>query len=200
MNTFTEEDADTVMQQAIDELQKLQAEAAQHISAFKSDLESLKAEVDSSMAASQKDAVKAADLLRKELDSKLQGLVKEQRQDRVDVSSRLRAQERALEKQIAELKEQVSARQAELRDRLNFHENLIMDEEHGSKNAAVAVSTSERLDGIALQVQALKENAGVTTGLREEMSKLRKDSQAQLNAQRQEGMLLLSPEMTISSS
>ena len=123
VNTFTEEDADTAMQQAIDELQKLQAKTAEQISAFKSDLQGLRAEVDTSMAASQKDAVRAADSLRKELATKLETLAKEQRQDRSDVSARFSAQDRALEKQMKELQEQVSWRQAELRDRLNFHEN-----------------------------------------------------------------------------
>ena len=187
VNTFTEEDADTATQQAVEDLQKLHTKAAHQISAFKSELQSLRAEVDGTIAASQKDAVLAADSLREELDSKLQTLAKDQRQDRVEVTARFRAQDRALERQTAELQEQLSSRQAELRDRLNFHENLIMDEQHGSKNAAVAVSTSERLDGIAAQVQALEENAGATAGLRAEMSKLQKDSQAQLDAQRLKG-------------
>lgn len=187
VNTFTEEDADTAMQQAIDELQKLQAKTAEQISAFKSDLQGLRAEVDTSMAASQKDAVRAADSLRKELATKLETLAKEQRQDRSDVSARFSAQDRALEKQMKELQEQVSWRQAELRDRLNFHENLIMDEQHGSKNAAVAVSTSERLDSLVLQVQALEDSQGSTSGLREEMKRLQKDNQAQLNKHRREG-------------
>ena len=187
VNTFTEEDADTATQQAVEDLQNLHAQAAEQVSALKNDLQSLRAEADNSMAASQKDAVLAADSLRKELDAKLQTLAKDQRQERVDVSARFRAQDRAVERQMAELRGQLSSRQAELRDRLNFHENLIMDEQHCSKTAAGAVSTSERLDSIAVQVQALEEAAGATAGLREEMSNLQKESKARHDAHRREG-------------
>ena len=196
MNAFTEEDADTAMQQAIEELQKAQAKAGQQLASFKSELLSLRSEVDSSMAASQKDTAKAVETLHRELDAKLQTLAADQRQERAEVNARLAAQERGVsehrrgvERHVAELLEDVSRRQIELGDRLNFHENLIMDEQHGSKNAAVAVTTSERLDSIEQQVQAVKESVSMTAGLREEMSRLQKDSQAQLSKHRREGSL-----------
>lgn len=196
MNTFTEEeDSEAVMQQAIDNLQRLQQEGSQQVSALRAEMQDIRQEVTAKIGSARGLSMDQAESLRKELADRLDSAAAHRQDQEADFSVRWSICEkmseevrRSAERRCDELQaavDEARRRHSELKDRLNFHENLIMDEQHGSRNAAVAVSTSARLDTVVSQLEAIQQEMQATTGLQAEIGKLKEEQQGIL-AQRED--------------
>ena len=179
------------MQQAIEDLQRIQASTAQQVSGFKAELQSLREEVCGSVGECQMSVTEA---LHRHVEAQLQSVTADQE---AVSATKWAACEKAVEevrrrteRHMAELQASVregNQRQAELKERVNFHENLIMEEQHGSRNAAVAMSTSERLDSVLVQVQEMDSDIKAVRALREEVGRMKRDQQELLGRQEDRG-------------
>lgn len=174
------------MQQALEDLQRVQSNSTQQLSKVKDSLQSLRQDLESrlkiemqsmrreiktALQAAKEAAAKDSDALRKQVDELA---AKHSAQDALVTDT-----QKALQRQLGDLREEISAgstSMAELKERLNFHENLIMDEQHGSRNAAVTVSTSERLNSLSEQMRGLER--GLKKSFLEELNKVARSQKA----------------------
>lgn len=209
VNTFTEEDAEAVMQEAVDDLQKEQQRTSYQISAFKADLQSLRDEVTPKLKGDQQAAAEGVRAVERNINARLDAMAAQQKDQEAEFAARWTICEkiseevrRSSERHAAELQaalEHARQRQAELKDQLNFHENLIMEEQHGSRNAAVAVSTSARLDAVVQEVQAIEQGLKAVWGVKDEVSQLKRDQEALLSRQEDRGTGCSAPQLFLAS-